>query len=58
MQTVLQMVTADVQSLATHDHPPQQQMRIMATGLLALNLASITGVSSKAISCVLIADCA
>jgi hypothetical protein len=41
------MVTTEVQSLASHNHPPQQQMRIMATGLLALNLASITGVRSE-----------
>jgi hypothetical protein len=52
------MVTADVQSLSTHDHSPQQQLRIMATGLLALNLASITGVSGKTITYVLHADCA
>lgn len=44
IQTVLQMVNAELQSLANSNHPPQRQMRIIATGLLALNLASITGV--------------
>ncbi|KAL1603704.1 hypothetical protein SLS60_005293 [Paraconiothyrium brasiliense] len=42
---VLQMVSAELQSLSTSNHTPQNQMRILATGLLALNLASITGVS-------------
>ena len=39
------MVSAELQSLSTSNHTPQKQMRILATGLLALNLASITGVS-------------
>lgn len=43
-QVVLQIVTAEVQSLSTSNHSPQKQMRIIATGLLALNLASVTGV--------------
>ncbi|KAJ4345470.1 uncharacterized protein N0V89_011601 [Didymosphaeria variabile] len=42
---VLQMVSAELQSLSTSNHTAQSQMRILATGLLALNLASITGVS-------------
>jgi hypothetical protein len=39
------MVSAELQSLSTSNHTPQKQMCILATGLLALNLASITGVS-------------
>lgn len=39
------MVSAELQSLSTSNHTPQKQMRILATALLALNLASITGVS-------------
>lgn len=39
------MVSAELQSLSSNDYPPQKQMRILATGLLALSLASITGVS-------------
>lgn len=46
-QMVLQMVSAELQSFSTHNHTPSKQMRIIATGLLALNLASITGVSSE-----------
>jgi len=42
---VLQMVSAEVQSLSTNGFDPPKQMRVLATGLLALNLASITGVS-------------
>jgi hypothetical protein len=41
------MVSAEVQTLATRNHTPSTQMRIIATGLLALNLASITGVNSE-----------
>lgn len=39
------MVSTELQSISTSNHTPQKQMRILATGLLALNLASITGVS-------------
>ncbi|KAF2874788.1 hypothetical protein BDV95DRAFT_603581 [Massariosphaeria phaeospora] len=45
--TVLQMVSTELQSLSTHNHSPQEQMRIIATTLLALNLASITGRKSR-----------
>ena len=38
------MVSSELQSLSTNSHSPQKQMRIFATSLLALNLASITGV--------------
>lgn len=41
---VLQLVMAELQSLSSTNHPPHRQMRIIATSLLALNLASITGV--------------
>lgn len=50
------MVTTEVQSLSTRDYSPQQQMRVMATGVLALNLASITGVSSEATEVVVVAN--
>lgn len=46
LQVVLQMVSAELQLLSTSNHSAQKQMRILATGLLALNLASVTGVSS------------
>ncbi|PSN62983.1 hypothetical protein BS50DRAFT_637541 [Corynespora cassiicola Philippines] len=45
--TVLQMVSSELQSLSTNSHSPQKQMRIFATSLLALNLASITGRKSR-----------
>jgi hypothetical protein len=41
------MVAAEVQTLSTRNHTPSKQMQIIATGLLALNLASITGVNSQ-----------
>lgn len=44
---VLQLVTSELQSLASTNHPPHRQLRIIATGLLALNLASITGRKSR-----------
>ncbi|KAL5389590.1 hypothetical protein PMIN03_010119 [Paraphaeosphaeria minitans] len=44
---VLQMVSVELQSISTSNHTPQKQMRILATGLLALNLASITGRKSR-----------
>ncbi|CAN9318855.1 unnamed protein product [Alternaria sp. RS040] len=44
---VLQLALAELQSLPTTDHPPHRQMRIIATSLLALNLASITGRKSR-----------
>lgn len=40
------MVSVELQLLSTSNHSAQKQMRILATGLLALNLASVTGVSS------------
>ncbi|KAF2270526.1 hypothetical protein CC78DRAFT_557294 [Lojkania enalia] len=45
--TVLQMVCAELQSLTTNNFPPEKQLRIIATALLALNLASITGRKSR-----------
>jgi hypothetical protein len=42
--TVLQMALVELQSLSSSDQPPHRQMRVIATALLALNLASITGV--------------
>ncbi|EMD85184.1 hypothetical protein COCC4DRAFT_181238 [Bipolaris maydis ATCC 48331] len=44
---VLQLVMAELQSLPTSDQPPHRQMRVIATSLLALNLASITGRKSR-----------
>jgi hypothetical protein len=41
---VLQMACVELQSLSSSDQPPHRQMRVLATSLLALNLASITGV--------------
>jgi hypothetical protein len=41
---VLQMALAELQSLSSNEQPPHRQMRVIATSLLALNLASITGV--------------
>ncbi|KAF2009820.1 hypothetical protein BU24DRAFT_378952 [Aaosphaeria arxii CBS 175.79] len=45
--TVLQMVTAEVQDLSSSQQRPEKQMRVIATGLLALNLAFITGRKSR-----------
>ena len=50
-KAVLQLALAELQTLPTTDHPPHRQMRIIATSLLALNLASITGVGSTHRSC-------
>ncbi|KAF1830641.1 hypothetical protein BDW02DRAFT_507131 [Decorospora gaudefroyi] len=44
---VLQLALAELQSLPSSDEPPHRQMRIIATSLLALNLASITGRKSR-----------
>jgi len=44
---VLQMALTELQSLSASEQPPHRQMRVIATSLLALNLASITGVSRK-----------
>ncbi|KAF1842790.1 uncharacterized protein K460DRAFT_314411 [Cucurbitaria berberidis CBS 394.84] len=44
---VLQIVFTELQSLSSANHPPHRQMRIIATSLLALNLASITGRKSR-----------
>jgi hypothetical protein len=41
---VLQMALAELHSLSSSEEPPYRQMRVIATSLLALNLASITGV--------------
>jgi hypothetical protein len=41
--SLLQLVLADLRSLRSSEDPPQRHMRTIATGLLALNLASITG---------------
>ncbi|CAI6331476.1 unnamed protein product [Periconia digitata] len=40
---VLQMVSDEVQSLSKESEVPEKQLRVLATGLLALNLASMTG---------------
>lgn len=45
---VLQLALAELQSLSSTNHPPHRQMRVIATSLLALNLASITGVRDRA----------
>lgn len=42
---VLQLASMELQSLSSNSHPPYRQMCVIATSLLALNLASITGVS-------------
>jgi hypothetical protein len=55
-QAVLQMVTTEVQSLSTKEYSPHQQIRVMATGLVALNLASITGVSNQTRHAIVFAD--
>lgn len=44
---VLQLALTELQSLSSTNHPPDRQMRIIATSLLALNLASITGRKSR-----------
>jgi hypothetical protein len=41
---VLQMALSELQSLPSSDQPPHRQICVIATSLLALNLASITGV--------------
>lgn len=38
------MVSSELESLSTIEHPPEKQLCIIATGLLALNLTSISGV--------------
>ncbi|KAF2467457.1 uncharacterized protein BDR25DRAFT_291862 [Lindgomyces ingoldianus] len=45
--SVLQMVSSELQSLAPNYHRPEKQLRIIATALLTLNLASITGRKSR-----------
>jgi hypothetical protein len=50
------MVAAEVQTLSTRNHTPSKQMQIIATGLLALNLASITGVNSESSQAQIITD--
>ncbi|KAJ8111616.1 hypothetical protein OPT61_g5833 [Boeremia exigua] len=40
---LLQLVLSDLRSLRSSEDPPQRHMRTIATGLIALNLASITG---------------
>jgi hypothetical protein len=45
-QTVLQLALEELQALSS-EQPPHRQMRIIATSLMALNLASITGVRNK-----------
>jgi len=40
------MVATELQSLATSNHTPSKQLCIIATNLLAVNLAFITGVSN------------
>ncbi|KAH8732622.1 hypothetical protein GQ44DRAFT_601596 [Phaeosphaeriaceae sp. PMI808] len=44
---VLQLALTELQTLSSSNHPPHRQMRIIATSLLALNLASITGRKSR-----------
>ncbi|KAL5113771.1 hypothetical protein ACEQ8H_008345 [Pleosporales sp. CAS-2024a] len=44
---VLQIALTELQSLPSSEQPPHRQMRIIATSLLALNLASITGRKSR-----------
>lgn len=41
--SLLQLVLLDLRSLRSSEDPPQRHMRTIATGLLALSLASITG---------------
>lgn len=41
--SLLQLVLSDLRSLRSSEDPPQRHMRMIATGLIALNLASITG---------------
>ena len=50
------MVAAEVQTLSTRTHTPSKQMPIIATGLLALNLASITGVNIEGSKAQIITD--
>ncbi|KAF1937898.1 hypothetical protein EJ02DRAFT_411467 [Clathrospora elynae] len=44
---VLQLAITELQSISSTYHAPHRQMRIIATSLLALNLASITGRKSR-----------
>ncbi|KAH6638121.1 hypothetical protein C7974DRAFT_154710 [Boeremia exigua] len=41
--SLLQLVLSDLRSLRSSEYPPHRHMRTIATGLIALNLASITG---------------
>lgn len=41
--SLLQLVLSDLRMLRSSEDPPQRHMRTIATGLLALSLASITG---------------
>lgn len=45
--TVLRIVWSDLQSMSTSNHTPEKQIRIIATALMTLNLASITGRKSR-----------
>ncbi|KAF2199958.1 hypothetical protein GQ43DRAFT_96793 [Delitschia confertaspora ATCC 74209] len=45
--TVLRIVSNEVQTMSTCNHTPEKQLRIIATALLTLNLASITGRKSR-----------
>ncbi|KAI8940541.1 hypothetical protein NX059_004219 [Plenodomus lindquistii] len=44
---VLQLALTELQSLSSTSDPPHRQMRVIATSLLALSLASITGRKSR-----------
>lgn len=41
--SLLQLMLSELRSLRASEDPPQRHMRTIATGLIALNLASITG---------------
>lgn len=41
--SLLNLVLSDLRALRSSEDPPQRHMRTIATGLIALNLASITG---------------
>ncbi|ORY05702.1 hypothetical protein BCR34DRAFT_490720 [Clohesyomyces aquaticus] len=45
--SVLQMVSAELQSISTNNYRPEKELRIIATALLTLNLASTTGRKSR-----------
>ncbi|KAF1996675.1 hypothetical protein P154DRAFT_607773 [Amniculicola lignicola CBS 123094] len=45
--SLLQLVSAELQSVSSGTHCPNKQLRIIATALLTLNLASITGRKSR-----------